>query len=76
VCVTKIVCDCACACVVIGPHGVVSVVGGGAAVVLGCAAEVEGRGPITGPITRPRFGDERQSAFDQEKFVDRDPDSD
>jgi hypothetical protein len=62
--------------VVVGPHGVVSVVGGGAAVVLGCTAEVEGRGPITEPITRPRFGDERQSAFDQEEFVDRDPDSD
>ncbi len=37
---------------------------------------VEGRGAIIGPITRPRFGDERQSVFDQEEFVNRDPDSD
>jgi hypothetical protein len=62
--------------VVVGPQGVVSVVGGGAAVLLGRTAEVEARGPVTGPITRPRFGDERQSAFDQEEFVDRDPDGD
>jgi hypothetical protein len=55
--------------VVVGAHGVVSVVGAGAAVVLGRTAEEEASGG-------PRFADERQSAFDPEEFVDRDPDSD
>ena len=55
--------------VVVGPYGVVSVVGRGAAVELGRAAQVEARG-------QARFADNRQSAFDQEEFVDRDPDCD
>eukprot|EP00802_Teleaulax_amphioxeia_P008512 Tamp_08521.p3 GENE.Tamp_08521~~Tamp_08521.p3 ORF type:complete len:230 (-),score=58.77 Tamp_08521:216-905(-) len=63
--------------VMVGPHGQVSVVGQGAAVVAGVRASGVG---VAGAEVRAgqQFADtlQRQSAFDEEEFEDRDPDSD
>ena len=63
--------------VMVGPHGQVSVVGQGAAVVAGVRASGVG---VAGAEVRAgqQFADtlQRQSAFDEEDFEDRDPDSD
>ena len=66
--------------VIVGPHGQVSVVGAGAAVVAGVRASgvgVAGAEARAGQKLEPLAETlQRQSAFDAEEFEDRDPDSD